>query len=477
MQVKTIRLGRVFKWDYESICPKLLPVNYRYYGFSEYLANIWSTYIFYHDLGLFFSHSRVVDFGTYVQLYIYFINWKAWEARVAKRSVIAYRKKNKTKVKSGFGGANVFNSYRKKLEVYPENKVNSSLARCFAFVNEKESVKKKYSSYVPVSTYRTVKDVYDLGGTLFSSKDIIYMGAEKYLARQQAMLQKMYYLRMWHRMRKHMHYVMLGQARNAPFMCGLNYLQACLDVGFRKVFVKNHIYCRRGLWGGTKNWLVLLRLYNKRIRYTKKALRVYWDTLYLRNLGVRAYSLVYINWIARMCRLFVRKIFVGLNFDWLYSASDSLLKLAGEFFFRRPIQIKYIDLGMLNLSASILSRYVAYRLEQGVSIKEIYKVIKRTVGRLTGSIAGVKVECVGRFSRAQRAGVMKFSLGKIGRTTIDGAVSYSFSKAVLRFGCCGIKVWLNRRNIGMSRRTLETSGANINILSRVVKTYGKVRRS
>lgn len=56
---------------------------------------------------------------------------------------------------------------------------------------------------------------------------------------------------------------------------------------------------------------------------------------------------------------------------------------------------------------------------------------------------GFKIQCVGRFSRRQRASSYWFSLGKVPLNTLSSIIDYGFYSMPIRNSAISVKVWIN----------------------------------
>lgn len=58
-------------------------------------------------------------------------------------------------------------------------------------------------------------------------------------------------------------------------------------------------------------------------------------------------------------------------------------------------------------------------------------------------IIGFKISCCGRVSRRQRATYFWRRYGKVAYNSYNHNIDYDFLTFPLRFGACGVKVWLS----------------------------------
>ena len=95
------------------------------------------------------------------------------------------------------------------------------------------------------------------------------------------------------------------------------------------------------------------------------------------------------------------------------------------------------------VTAGLLSRYISIRLEQRVNLGEVVSSLRRLILSLPG-VLGYRLDFSGRFTRRQRASFRSIKVGQVPFSTLSASLDYSESFAVLKYGKCGIKVWLNR---------------------------------
>jgi hypothetical protein len=71
-------------------------------------------------------------------------------------------------------------------------------------------------------------------------------------------------------------------------------------------------------------------------------------------------------------------------------------------------------------------------------------------------ILGYKIVCSGRFTRKQIATYSWIKQGALGFNKFSNHIKYSESSIKLKYGLCGVKVWLNlgQNNLSLKKRTL-----------------------
>lgn len=107
------------------------------------------------------------------------------------------------------------------------------------------------------------------------------------------------------------------------------------------------------------------------------------------------------------------------------------------------ISVSNIDLE--NISANIITTYIGSRLQNKHRLNYTIKPVLRDLHlRLKEKrIIGYKILCAGRFTRRQIAEHNWYKKGAITNNTFLSFIDYSQIKVRLKYGVCGIKVWIN----------------------------------
>lgn len=98
------------------------------------------------------------------------------------------------------------------------------------------------------------------------------------------------------------------------------------------------------------------------------------------------------------------------------------------------------------LSANFLSRFLARRLSYGFELNRVLKPLvinlKKLVDSRSSKVVGFRISCRGRFNKAQMASYTWEKYGPVPLNNFSCSVDYSFSKVIMKYGACGIKVWI-----------------------------------
>jgi ribosomal protein S3 len=97
-----------------------------------------------------------------------------------------------------------------------------------------------------------------------------------------------------------------------------------------------------------------------------------------------------------------------------------------------------------SLTAETLVRYVTYKLKLKYSLGELIYPLMIGIKKY---FLGVVLKCSGRFTRIERGQIKVFKYGKVPLNTISKKIDYSFAMIKLKYGACGIKIWLCKERI------------------------------
>lgn len=99
------------------------------------------------------------------------------------------------------------------------------------------------------------------------------------------------------------------------------------------------------------------------------------------------------------------------------------------------------------LNPQFIARFIAKRLSYGIPLRRVLQPIvtdlTKSIEKSSQLLSGFRIKCSGRFSRAQMASVTIERAGSLSLSSIKNLVSMGYSTAFLRYGACGIKVWVS----------------------------------
>jgi hypothetical protein len=103
------------------------------------------------------------------------------------------------------------------------------------------------------------------------------------------------------------------------------------------------------------------------------------------------------------------------------------------------ISVNFLTYSELNLTAGVIGRIIAYKLESLYTINQIVNPIVKDY--LLIKKMGLAINCSGRFTRKQRAHFLKFRNASVPFSTVLKPIDYFFIAVKLKYGVCGIKIW------------------------------------
>lgn len=99
-----------------------------------------------------------------------------------------------------------------------------------------------------------------------------------------------------------------------------------------------------------------------------------------------------------------------------------------------------------NITASTAANFIAIKLKQHFKLNNAVNPVLKAL-HACKNVEGYKVQCAGRFTRKQMAETVKFGKGRIPLNTFSSKVDYAAATVILKYSLCGIKVWINYKNI------------------------------
>lgn len=122
---------------------------------------------------------------------------------------------------------------------------------------------------------------------------------------------------------------------------------------------------------------------------------------------------------------------------------EKLLLLSLQKFKLKGCKVEFTFCNIENISAYLISNYIKVRLRQQYTLGSIVYPLARFLNSISkGNFEGFKIDCNGRFSRRQRASSFSLKEGRLPFSSRNLFLDYCFTEVILKFGKCGIKVWL-----------------------------------
>jgi hypothetical protein len=134
-----------------------------------------------------------------------------------------------------------------------------------------------------------------------------------------------------------------------------------------------------------------------------------------------------------------------------------------KFFFNKidsinTFHLNIYSLDFLNISVNAISTYLSLKLQKRYSLDWVLKPILKdlNVKIKRKNFIGYKIVCSGRFTRKQIATYMWMKGGSLKLNTLSNLIKYSEVRVRLKYGLCGIKIWINygNNNRNLSPRNL-----------------------
>lgn len=141
---------------------------------------------------------------------------------------------------------------------------------------------------------------------------------------------------------------------------------------------------------------------------------------------------------------YIIKILISNLYWYLLNKSLSFylkkLNITNHFYY-----FNIYSLNFLNITTEIISSYIALKLQSRNSLDWILQPILKDLSKKIkqGVFLGYKIVCSGRFTRKQIATYIWMKKGAVPLNSLSNIIKYSESKVRLKYGLCGIKVWLN----------------------------------
>ena len=103
------------------------------------------------------------------------------------------------------------------------------------------------------------------------------------------------------------------------------------------------------------------------------------------------------------------------------------------------------SLDFFNVTTDIIATYISLKLQQRYSLNWVLRpILKDLTSKMKSKVfSGYKIVCSGRFTRKQIATYMWMKQGSLQLNNFSSLVKYSQASIKLKYGLCGIKVWLN----------------------------------
>lgn len=151
----------------------------------------------------------------------------------------------------------------------------------------------------------------------------------------------------------------------------------------------------------------------------------------------------------KMNKFFKRKLYpflfkFFLSHLYWYVLSHSWMKYCSV---HLPLKYKFFiyNVDFLKINVGVISTYICKRLIQRHALRFTLKPVLRDlhVRLKQRRIQGYRILCAGRFTRRQIAEKNWYKQGPVPNNNFSSLIHYQQSKIRLKYGTCGIKVWIN----------------------------------
>ena len=143
---------------------------------------------------------------------------------------------------------------------------------------------------------------------------------------------------------------------------------------------------------------------------------------------------------------FYTQIFENLLFNFYWK----ILSLNISFYLNKinsssKFFLNLYSLNVSNITSEAIASYICLKLQKRYSLNWILRPILKDLNSKVkqNNILGYKIVCAGRFTRKQIATKSWTRGGSIKLNKISNLIKYSAMRVRLKYGICGIKIWLN----------------------------------
>lgn len=119
----------------------------------------------------------------------------------------------------------------------------------------------------------------------------------------------------------------------------------------------------------------------------------------------------------------------------------------------REVSIDIEEVKNPALDAQLVAENIALQIEKRIAFR---RAVKRAIEQTINSGAeGIKITCSGRLGGAEMSREETFKQGKIPLATLRADIDYGFAESLTTYGLIGIKCWIYKGEVLLSRKTVE----------------------
>lgn len=126
------------------------------------------------------------------------------------------------------------------------------------------------------------------------------------------------------------------------------------------------------------------------------------------------------------------------NWDTVISIFEKHLKVL---FPNLKIEIYVQKINSDNLPAIVIGKYIVKQLSQRIGLMDVISPVIRNL-KSNDNLIGFRINCSGRFTRRQMASYIWWKEGRLNMNTLSIPLDYASLNFRLRYGICGLKIWL-----------------------------------
>lgn len=137
------------------------------------------------------------------------------------------------------------------------------------------------------------------------------------------------------------------------------------------------------------------------------------------------------------------------------------LKAEVEKLINKQINLNIIEVKDVDVNAQLVAENIAAQLERRISFRRAMKqCMQRT---MRAGALGIKTACSGRLGGADMARTEFYKEGTVPLQTLRADIDYGFAEANTTYGKVGVKVWIYKGEILLSK-TKKVEGGNSNAI-------------
>lgn len=451
--IKVIRLGQTLDWDHSFNCSlkKYNGID-GFLDFSEYIKIYFENKNLLNKYSIKYSHCRIRHKGTFIAIDI-FLQDLDFISKIVKNNSIRrlVLKRKRRKLYRYFGKKNINSNLtilRIIKKIIKKNKLyeikNSKSNNGYYNINLK---KIKIKNNINDNLYCNANV---LGITTKKKKviSIFFKEVKNYLITQQIQIKKLIKNNNTSNKLKLKRYLKLKKIYAKYLKRGIkkfNYKLKALCRIYYIYLIKRYYKKRKfSIFNFKKkisSFIVkrssVYKKYNKFLRRFKVYKKIDLLNIIKKRIGLK-YLRVRYNDKYKSLRYYIKLYMIR------YIDIENYLAQAGYKFFKKNVIYTYCILDNYIITSNIIVKYICERLKQGFFIGEILKDVEFVLVN-SKDVLGFCIDCIGRFGRKRRTSFKRLSIRKLLKSKVNAIMDCSMDFVILRYGCCNVKVLLNKR--------------------------------